>query len=131
MQAAWRPILMPWQSIANAKVYVANIREGLAKADPAGKSSFEANATAYIAKLDELEKEVKATVGSIPADAVGLSPRMMPSVTFGEAYGMEFISPEGVSTESEASARDVAKIITQIKKQKIPRYSWRTSPIRG
>jgi zinc/manganese transport system substrate-binding protein len=39
---------------------------------------------------------------------------------FGAAYGMEFIAPEGVSTESEASAKDVAKIITQIKKEKIP-----------
>jgi len=33
---------------------------------------------------------------------------------------MEFIAPEGVSTESEASAKDLAKIITQIKKEKIP-----------
>jgi zinc/manganese transport system substrate-binding protein len=39
---------------------------------------------------------------------------------FGSAYGMKFISPEGVSTESEASAKDVAKIIDQIRKEKIP-----------
>ena len=39
---------------------------------------------------------------------------------FGVAYGLEFIAPEGVSTESEATAKDVAKIITQIKKEKIP-----------
>jgi len=36
---------------------------------------------------------------------------------FGAAYGMAFIAPEGVSTESEASAKDVAKIIRQIKKE--------------
>jgi zinc/manganese transport system substrate-binding protein len=39
---------------------------------------------------------------------------------FGAAYGMQFIAPEGVSTESEASAKDVAKIIRQIKADKIP-----------
>jgi zinc/manganese transport system substrate-binding protein len=39
---------------------------------------------------------------------------------FGKAYGLEIIAPQGVSTESEASARDVAKIIRQIKQQKIP-----------
>ncbi len=33
---------------------------------------------------------------------------------------MAFIAPQGVSTESEVSARDVARIITQIRKQKIP-----------
>ena len=33
---------------------------------------------------------------------------------------MEFISPEGVSTDAQPSARDMAKIIAQIRKQKIP-----------
>ena len=39
---------------------------------------------------------------------------------FAAAYGVTFIAPQGVSTESEVSAKDVAKIITQIRKQKIP-----------
>ena len=39
---------------------------------------------------------------------------------FGAAYGVEIIAPEGVSTESEASAQDVAKIIRQIRAEKIP-----------
>ena len=39
---------------------------------------------------------------------------------FGAAYGLEIIAPEGVSTESEASAQDVAKIIRQIKAEHIP-----------
>jgi zinc/manganese transport system substrate-binding protein len=109
-----------WQSIANAKIYVANIRDGLTKADPAGKQAYEANATAYTAKLDELEKDVKAAISTIPADRRRIITTHDAFGYFGDAYGMEFISPEGVSTESEASARDVAKIITQIKKQKIP-----------
>jgi len=109
-----------WQSIANAKIYVANIREGLTKVDPAGKGAYEANAKAYAAKLDELEKEVKDAIGSIPPDQRRIITTHDAFGYFGGAYGMEFISPEGVSTESEASARDVAKIIAQIKKQKIP-----------
>ena len=39
---------------------------------------------------------------------------------FAKAYGIEFIAPRGVSTESEPSARDIAGIITQIKTRKIP-----------
>ena len=39
---------------------------------------------------------------------------------FGRAYGMAFIAPQGVSTETEPSAKDVAKIIRQIKAQHIP-----------
>jgi zinc/manganese transport system substrate-binding protein len=109
-----------WQSIANAKIYVANIREGLAKADPAGKAGYEANAAAYLAKLDALEKEVKAAIDKIPADHRRIITTHDAFGYFGAAYGMEFIAPEGVSTDSQASAKDVAKIIEQIRKLKIP-----------
>ncbi|BAF86562.1 ABC transporter periplasmic binding protein precursor [Azorhizobium caulinodans ORS 571] len=109
-----------WQSVANAKVYVANVRDGLIAADPAGKDTYTANAAAYLAKLDQLESEVKAAMASIPEanrriitshDAFGY---------FGDAYGLKLLAPEGVSTESEASAKDVGKIIRQIKEQHIP-----------
>ena len=109
-----------WQSIANAKIYVANIRDGLGKADPAGKAIYAANAKAYLAKLDALEKEVKAAIQKIPADHRKIITTHDAFGYFGAAYGMEFISPEGVSTDAEPSAKDVAGIIRQIKKQKIP-----------
>jgi len=109
-----------WQSVANAKVYVANIRDALDAADPADAEVFRANAQAYLEKLDALDREVREAVAKIPPrrrkvisthDAFGY---------FASAYGIEFIAPLGVSTESEASARDIAAIITQIKTEKIP-----------
>jgi zinc/manganese transport system substrate-binding protein len=109
-----------WQSIQNAKIYVANIRDALVAADPAGKSDYEKNATGYLGKLDALESQVKATIAKIPADHRRIITTHDAFGYFSAAYGMEFIAPQGVSTESEASARDVARIITQIKKQKIP-----------
>jgi len=109
-----------WQSIANAKIYVANIRDGLSKADPAGKSAYDANATAYLAKLDALEQEVKTAIGKIPADHRRIITTHDAFGYFGGAYSMEFISPEGVSTDAQPSARDMARIIAQIRKQKIP-----------
>jgi zinc/manganese transport system substrate-binding protein len=109
-----------WQSVANAKIYVANIRDALVAADPAGKATYEANAAAYTSKLDVLEAEVKGQVGSIPADRRRVITTHDAFGYFKAAYGLDFIAPQGVSTESEASAKDVAKIIVQIKKQKIP-----------
>ncbi len=38
---------------------------------------------------------------------------------FGKAYGLQLLAPEGVSTEAEASAQDVAKLIRQIRSDKI------------
>jgi zinc/manganese transport system substrate-binding protein len=109
-----------WQSVANAKIYVANIRDALIAADPAGKGTYENNATTFTNKLDRLEAEVKAEVARIPADRRRVITTHDAFGYFKAAYGLDFIAPQGVSTESEASAKDVAKIITQIKKQKIP-----------
>jgi zinc/manganese transport system substrate-binding protein len=109
-----------WQSVANAKVYVANIRDALIAADPAGKAAYEANAAAYLGKLDALDADVKAAVAAIPADRRKIISTHDAFGYFQQAYGVEFIAPQGVSTEAEPSARDVARIITQVKKQKIP-----------
>jgi zinc/manganese transport system substrate-binding protein len=109
-----------WQSVPNAKVYVTNIYDALVAADPAGKATYAANTSAYLARLDALDVQVKASVAAIPADRRKIITTHDAFGYFGAAYAVAFIAPQGVSTESEVSARDVAKIITQIKKQKIP-----------
>jgi zinc/manganese transport system substrate-binding protein len=109
-----------WQSVVNAKVYVANIRDALVAADPRSKAVYEANAGVYLAKLDELDREVRAAVAAIPAERRKIITNHEAFGYFQQAYGVDFVAPQGVSTEAEPSARDVARIITQIKKQKIP-----------
>jgi zinc/manganese transport system substrate-binding protein len=109
-----------WQSIANARIYVGNIREGLIQVDSADASNYDTNAKTYLIKLDALEKEVKAAIAKIPVDRRKIITNHDAFGYFGDAYGMEFIAPEGLSTDSEPSAGDVAKIITQIRTQKVP-----------
>ena len=109
-----------WQSVANARIYVANIRDALSLADPAGKDGYAANAAAYLGRLDALETEVKAAIEKIPSDRRRIITTHDAFGYFAAAYGITFIAPQGVSTEAEVSAKDVARIITQIRKQKIP-----------
>jgi len=109
-----------WQSVANAKIYVADIRDALATADPAGKAVYDANAAAYIARLDALESEVRDIVAKIPPERRRIISTHDAFGYFSQAYGLDFIAPQGVSTEAEVSARDVAKIISQVRKEKIP-----------
>jgi zinc/manganese transport system substrate-binding protein len=108
-----------WQSIGNAKTYVANVRDALIAADAAGKDTYEANAGAYLKQLDELEAEVKSLVAGIPTERRRIITSHDAFRYFEAAYGIDFVSPQGVSTESEASAKDVARIIQQIKREKI------------
>jgi zinc/manganese transport system substrate-binding protein len=109
-----------WQSVANVKIYVANIRDALIAADPTGKTVYDSNAASYLTALDALDQEVRAAVATIPADRRRIISTHDAFGYFQQAYGVQFIAPQGVSTEAEASARDVARIITQVKKQKIP-----------
>ena len=104
-----------WQSLKNGQLYVANIAKGLCAVDAEGCATYEANAAAYSAKLAALDAEVKAAIAAVPEadrkvitthDAFGY---------FAEAYGVTFMAPEGISTESEASAADVARLIEQIR----------------
>ncbi len=109
-----------WQSVANAKIYVANIRDALAAADPADAAVFRANAEHYLAELDALDAEVRAAVAKIPPERRKVISTHNAFGYFAQAYGIAFIAPVGVSTETEPSARDIAQIIGQIKQAKIP-----------
>jgi zinc/manganese transport system substrate-binding protein len=109
-----------WQSVADVKIYVANIRDALSRADAPGKDSYDANAKAYLVKLDALDGEVKEGIAKIPPDRRKIITTHYAFGYFGDAYGMQFVAPEGLSTDSEPSAKDVAKIITQIRREKIP-----------
>ncbi|HWV96959.1 MAG TPA: metal ABC transporter substrate-binding protein [Xanthobacteraceae bacterium] len=109
-----------WQAVPNAKIYVENIRRALAAIDPASTETYRANAARYRAELEALDREVRAVVARIPPDRRKVISTHDAFGYFAAAYGVEFIAPLGVSTESEPSARDLAKIIAQIRKEKIP-----------
>jgi len=109
-----------WQDLANGKLYVDNIRDGLIAADPEGRAVYEANAAKYLDAIAEEDTVVRAALAALPEARRKIITSHDAFGYFSAAYGLEIIAPEGVSTESEASAQDVAKIIRQIKEEKIP-----------
>jgi zinc/manganese transport system substrate-binding protein len=109
-----------WQSVANARQYVVNIRDALAAADPPDADYFGQNAQAYLTKLDALDGEVRQAVSRIPESHREVISTHDAFGYFAARYGIRFIAPVGVSTESEPSARDIAKIIAQVKAERIP-----------
>ncbi|GHD57009.1 metal ABC transporter substrate-binding protein [Jeongeupia chitinilytica] len=108
-----------WQDIGNARLMVKNIAGALTKIDPAGASLYQANAKKYDDQLVELSKWADAQVATIPEarrkvitshDAFGY---------LGARYRITLLSPQGLSTEAEASAKDVGRLIRQIKQSGI------------
>jgi zinc/manganese transport system substrate-binding protein len=109
-----------WQSVANAKIYVANIRDALIAVDPEGGAGYETRAQDYIARLDALDREVRDAVAKIPPDRRRIVTTHDAFGYFADAYGLAFVAPAGFSTEAEVSAKNVAKIIRQIRAEKFP-----------
>jgi zinc/manganese transport system substrate-binding protein len=99
--------------------YVGNIAKGLCAVDAAGCDSYQRNAAIYAAELKALDTDIRALWAVIPVaqrkvitshDAFGY---------YAREYGVTFLAPQGVSTESEASAKGVAQLVRQIKKENI------------
>lgn len=108
-----------WQNPLNVVHYVRNIAAGLAKADPGGALVYQHNAEAYVKQLQDLDTQAQAQFDTI-------SPAKRKVITSHDAFGylatryrLTMLAPEGISTDSEPSARHVAQLIRQIKRERI------------
>src|SRR5690606_18873783 len=93
-----------WQSVPNARLYVDAITDAFCAADAAGCDAYRSNAAAYQGELDRLDAEIRAEVASIPSDRRVIITSHDAFGYFEHEYGIEFLAPEGISTEAEASA---------------------------
>lgn len=109
-----------WQNLANGVIYARNVADGLAAADPAHAQGYRQRADAYVARLQTLDASVRKTFDAIPADRRKVVTSHDAFGYFGDAYGVTFIPAMGVSTDAEPSAREVAGIIEQVRREKVP-----------
>ena len=108
-----------WQSLGNAIVYVDNITAALARADPVNATDFYQNRAAYVAEIRALDAEIRKIMARLPVDQRTIVTSHDAFQYFGRDYGLEFVAPQGLSTESEASAKDVVRLILQIRERGI------------
>ena len=108
-----------WQSLQLAVFYVDNITAALAKADSENASAYYDNRTTYVAEIEALDAEIRDMFAELPADSRTIVTSHDAFRYFGHDYGLTFIAPQGVSTASGASAKDVARLIKLIRSQGI------------
>jgi zinc/manganese transport system substrate-binding protein len=108
-----------WQDLTLGQAYVRAIAEGLAAADPAGAATYRRNAEAYVQRLATLDAWVRQQVGTVPQERRKVVTSHDAFGYFGAAYGIQFLAPQGVSTASEPSAAEVARLIRQIRAERI------------
>lgn len=108
-----------WQNPLNVVVYARNIAQALAKVDPAGATQYQANADAYAKELVALDQWAREQIGAIPKDKRKVITSHDAFGYFAAQYGVIFLAPQGVNTDTEPSAKQVAQLIRQIQREKI------------
>ena len=106
-----------WQDPRNAVVYANNIRQALAATDPAHSAAYRQRFRRYEVELEALDRQVRSELDAIPAEKRRVITDHDAFAYYGRAYGIAFRAPEGISTDSEPSARTVAELVRQIRRE--------------
>lgn len=104
-----------WQDVANVKIYVQNIRAGLAKADPSNAARYAAAAQLYLEQLDKLDTEIRAAWAAIPRDRRRIVTSHDAFAYYGDAYGVDFFAPQVTGSSNDPTPRVLLALISQIR----------------
>ena len=100
-------------------IYVDNITAALAKTDPANATTYYENRATYVAEIQALDAEIRENVAVLAENRRTVVTAHDAFGYYSEAYGLNFVAPQGISTESAPSAESVATLIRQIRKEGI------------
>lgn len=108
-----------WQDPGRAVLMVRAIADGLCAADPARAAGYRARAADYTARIEALDAEIERRIGAVPREKRRVITGHDAFGYFGARYGVEFRAVQGVSTEGEPSARDLARLAAQVRREGI------------
>lgn len=108
-----------WQNLRNGMIYAKNIQQALVKARPQSQAVIDAQAKTYIAQMSELDQQAKAKLRQIPPDDRRILSSHDAFEYFASAYGVKFFGLQGWTTDREASAADMAKLVREIRQDKV------------
>ncbi len=99
---------------------VERVREALVAVDPEREPEYRAGAEGYLAQLRELDSWVRSEMGRIPEGRRVLVTAHDAFGYFGDAYGIEVLGVQGISTDSEASIRDINALVDTLVERRVP-----------
>ncbi|POB00432.1 metal ABC transporter substrate-binding protein [Chromobacterium sinusclupearum] len=108
-----------WHDPSRVQTYIRNISAGLIQADPAGKAEYQRRASEYAAKVQALDDWAKQQFASVPAAKRKMLTSHDAFGYLGEHYQLQVLAIQGVSTESEASAKGVAQLTRQVRNEHV------------
>jgi zinc transport system substrate-binding protein len=118
-----------WLDFDNAGVMVKNILQAFEIKDSANKALYTQKSNEYSRKLTELDSSYKTTLAACKNRTIVYGGHY----AFGylaKRYGLNYLAAQGVSPDAEPTAKDLVKLVEQIKKERIKYifYEELTSP---
>ncbi len=118
-QASFVPDPHAWQDPRNGIIYADNITRALATIDPEHAKAYRQRFQTYKAELEALDHRVRGALEEIPADKRRVITSHDAFAYYGKAYDVTFLAAEGLGTDSEPSAKSLAELIRQIRREGI------------
>ncbi|MFM8606548.1 MAG: metal ABC transporter substrate-binding protein [Hyphomicrobiales bacterium] len=109
-----------WQNVSHARLYAKNIATALINKDPDHRALYLENLARYDSDLERLDRDIRNAIAKIPPEKRKIVTSHDAFGYFEKAYGLKMIAPLGVGRESQPSAKDMARIIRQIRDEAIP-----------
>ena len=106
-----------WNSLPNGIIYINNIQAALTAASPENAAIFKKNADAYRTKLMALHNRALADIDKLPLDKRVVVTAHDAFGYLASAYGLTFLAPQGIDTEAEPSAKELAELISFLREK--------------
>jgi len=110
-----------WHDLRNTATAVKAVRDALSRADPGAKATYDANATAYLAKVRALDAGIAECFDQVPAEERKLVTDHDAFGYFANRYDVTVVGAviPSQTTQAQASAGDIAKLAEVIKKEDV------------
>ena len=109
-----------WFDVELWSIVAQRIESALAESDPAGRAHYAERGERYRSRLDDLHRSIAADLATIPAERRLLITAHDAFGYFGRAYGIEVMAIQGISTDSEASLRDMNALVDTLVSRRVP-----------
>lgn len=106
-----------WLTVANAKIISQNIADALIQADPVHKDAYTSNLSSYLAKLDQLDRDIKAQLSNLSKHE--LITHHNAWGYFSDAYGLKVVGTFEVSPGKEPTPQQIADLQSKVKQYSV------------
>jgi ABC-type Zn uptake system ZnuABC Zn-binding protein ZnuA len=110
-----------WMDPTRIEAALPALARALGRIDPANANAYRERARAYGEELAALDRDLRRTVATIPAERRKLVTSHDLMGYFADRYGFEFVgAPFGTSPEAEASAGALGALIERVREEGVP-----------